>query len=197
MIELLKIWVTNITIAIFFITAVEMILPDNSMKKYAKFVLGLMLIVVIINPIIKLFDKNFDLNSYSSKATSYMEGSTEASNIKKYKDINVLNTTENFKKNLEDECITTLEETYPENKYNADVGIVYDSKNEVFNINTVDIEIVKGGVTDIKKIEIDTKSVNASEKDVLRDAQGSKIRNLLSSKLKIPNDVITVYKLNS
>jgi len=197
LIELLKIWVTNITIAIFFITAVEMILPDNSMKKYAKFVLGLMLIVVIINPIIKLFDKNFDLNSYSSKATSYMEGSTEASNIKKYKDINVLNTTENFKKNLEDECITTLEETYPENKYNADVGIVYDSKNKVFNINTVDIEIVKGGVTDIKKIEIDTKSVNASEKDVLRDAQGSKIRNLLSSKLKIPNDVITVYKLNS
>ena len=69
MIELLKVWVTNITIAIFFITAVEMILPDNNMKKYAKFVLGLMLIVVIINPIIKIFDKDFDLNSYSSKAT--------------------------------------------------------------------------------------------------------------------------------
>ena len=62
MIEGLKVWVTNITIAIFFITAVEMILPDNSMRKYAKFVLGLMLIVVIINPIMKIFDKDFNFN---------------------------------------------------------------------------------------------------------------------------------------
>ncbi len=65
LIELLKVWVTNITIAIFFITAVEMILPDNSMKKYAKFVLGLLLIVVIINPIIKIFDKDFNISAYS------------------------------------------------------------------------------------------------------------------------------------
>nr|WP_307897887.1 stage III sporulation protein AF [Clostridium botulinum] len=30
-----------------------MILPNNSIKKYAKFVLGLILITVVINPIIK------------------------------------------------------------------------------------------------------------------------------------------------
>jgi len=33
LIELLKGWITNITIAIFFITAVEMILPDNSITR--------------------------------------------------------------------------------------------------------------------------------------------------------------------
>lgn len=197
MIDLLKVWVTNITVAIFFITAVEMILPDNSMKKYAKFILGLMLIVVIINPIIKLFDKNFDLNSYSSKATSYMEGSTAVTDVQKYKNSNIINTTENFKKNLQNECITNLEETYPENKYNADIDIVYDSKNGVFNINRVEIEIVEGGVQIVKNIKIDTQSVNASNKNVLNDAQGNKIKTLLSNKLKISDNVITVYKLNS
>jgi len=197
LIELLKGWITNITIAIFFITAVEMILPDNSIKKYAKFVLGLMLIVVIINPIMKVFDKGFDLNSYSSKATSYMEGSTSKTDIKKYKDANILNTTQNFKKNLEDECITNLEETYPGNKYNADIKIVYDSKNGVFNINTVDIGVVDKGVTSIKNIEINTTSVSTANRNVLQDEQGNKIKKLLSSKLKISNDVITVYKLNS
>ncbi|MBU3155227.1 stage III sporulation protein AF [Clostridium estertheticum] len=197
MIELLKVWVTNITIAIFFITAVEMILPDNNMKKYAKFVLGLMLIVVIINPIIKIFDKNFDLNSYSSKATSYIEGSTQASDMKKYKDINIVNTTENFKKNLQKECITNLEQTYPENKYNADVDVVYDSKNGVFNINRVKIDVVDNGVQSVKSIKIDTQSVDASNNNVLTNTQGKQIKKFLSNKLKISDDVITVYKVNS
>ncbi|APC41017.1 stage III sporulation protein AF [Clostridium estertheticum] len=197
MIELLKVWVTNITIAIFFITAVEMILPDNNMKKYAKFVLGLMLIVVIIKPIIKIFDKNFDLNSYSNKATSYIEGSTQPSDMKKYKDINIVNTTENFKKNLQKECITNLEQTYPENKYNADVDVVYDSKNGVFNINRVKIDVVDSGVQSIKSIKIDTQSVDASNNNVLTNTQGKQIKKFLSNKLKISDDVITVYKVNS
>ena len=197
LIELLKVWVTNITVAIFFITAVEMILPDNDMKKYAKFVLGLMLIVVIINPIIKLFDKNFDLNSYSSKATSYIAGTTNASDIKKYKDINIVNTTDNFKINLQKECITNLEETYPENKYNANVDVVYDSEKGSFNINTVEIEVVDSGVQNIKNIKINTQSVNASSKNVLTNTQGNQIKKLLSNKLKISDNVITVYKLNS
>ncbi|MBW9170729.1 stage III sporulation protein AF [Clostridium estertheticum] len=197
MIELLKVWVTNITIAIFFITAVEMILPDNNMKKYAKFVLGLMLIVVIIKPIIKIFDKNFDLNSYSNKATSYIEGSTQPSDMKKYKDINIVNTTENFKKNLQKECVTNLEQAYPENKYNADVDVVYDSKNGVFNINRVKIDVVDIGVQSIKSIKIDTQSVDASNNNVLTNTQGKQIKKFLSNKLKISDDVITVYKVNS
>jgi len=167
------------------------------MKKYAKFVLGLMLIVVIINPIMKMFDKNFDINSYSSKATSYMESSTANVDIKKYKDINIINTTENFKKNLENECLLSLEETYPENKYNADIQIVYDSKDGTFDIKNVEIEIVEKGVQNIKNIVINTKNVNVGNKNVLQDEQGNKIKKLLSSKFKIPNAVITVYKLNS
>ena len=197
MIELLKLWVTSITIAVFFITAVEMILPDNSMKKYAKFVLGLLLIVVIIKPIIKIFDKDFNISAYSGKVTSYMETGTSKADIKKYKDSNILNTAENFKKNLENQCITNLEETYPENKYNADIDIVYDSKNGVFNINTVGIGVVDPGVKNINNIKIDTKSVSASKKDLIEGAKGNKIKKLISSKFKIPNDVITVYKSNS
>ncbi|MBZ9635915.1 stage III sporulation protein AF [Clostridium sp. FP1] len=197
MIEALKVWVINITIAIFFITAVEMILPDNNMKKYAKFVLGLMLIVVIINPIIKIFNKDFNFYSYTNKATSYMESSTAVTDIKKYKDINMLNTTENFKKNLEKQCIINLEESYPENKYNADIDIIYDDKKAVFNINKIEIGIVDKGVRNIRKIEINAKSVNASKRDILKGEQGDKIKRLLSSKFKISASIVTVYKLNS
>jgi len=197
LIEILKVWVTNITIAIFFITAVEMLLPDNDMKKYAKFVLGLMLIVVIINPIIKIFNKNFDFYSYSNEATSYMNSSIAATDMQKYKDTNLLNTTENFKVNLEKQCIINLEEAYPENQYNADINITYDEKNTIFNINRIEIGIADKGIKNIRKIEINTKSVNASNKNFLKGEEGDKIRRLLSSKFKISGKIITVYKLNS
>lgn len=197
MIEVLKGWVTNITIAVFFITAVEMILPNNNMKKYAKFVLGLMLIVVIIDPIIKILDRDFDFDSYSNQAINYMENSSSATDIKKYKEINIINTAENFKNNLEKECISDLQEVFPESKYNADIEIIYDDENGVFNINKVEIGIVEEGVENISEVIIDTKSVNASKKNILRGEQGNKIKRRLSSKFQISGEVITVYKLNS
>ena len=197
MIEVLKGWVTNITIAVFFITAVEMILPNNSMKKYAKFVLGLMLIVVIINPIIKILDGDFDFYSYSNQAINHMESSTSGTDIKKYKDNNILNTAENFKNNLEKECIVDLQEAFPESKYDADIEIIYDDENGVFNINKVEIGIVEQGVKNISEVKIDTKSVNASKKNILNGEQGNKIKRRLSSKFKISGEIITVYKLNS
>lgn len=197
MIELLKVWVTNITIAVFFITAVEMILPDNNMKKYAKFVLGLMLIVVIINPLVKIFDKNFDLYSYSNKAISYMESSTSTTDIKKYKDSNIIKTSDNFKNNLEKQCIADLQEAFPENKYNADIEIVYDDSASQFNINKMEIGIVEGSVKNISEIKIDITSVNAAKKNILEGEEGEKIKSRLSSKFQISKDVITVYKLDS
>lgn len=197
MIEGLKAWIVNITIAVFFTTAVEMILPDNNMKKYAKFVLGLLLIVVIITPLIKVFDKNFDFYSYSNKAISYMDNNTTDKDLKKYKDINILNTTENFKKNLEKECIINLEEAYPESNYNADIEVIYDEKNGVFNINKVEIGIIDKGVKKIKTIEIHTKSVTAPKGDIVKGEQSEKIKKALSSKFQISADIITVYKLNS
>lgn len=197
MIEGLKDWIVNITIAVFFTTAVEMILPDNNMKKYAKFVLGLLLIVVIITPLIKVFDKNFDFYAYSNNAISYMDNNTTTRDLKKYKDNNIVNTAENFKKNLEKECILNLEETYPENKYNADIEIIYDDKNGVFNINKIEIGVTDKGIKKIKSIDISAKSVTAPKGDILQGEQGEKIKKTLSNKFEISMDIITVYKLDS
>ena len=196
MIEGLKVWIVNITITIFFTTAVEMILPDNNMKKYAKFVLGLLLIVVIITPLIKIFDKNFDFYSYSNKAISYMDNNTTDKDFKKYKDISIFNTAENFKKNLERECIINLEEAYPENKYNVNIEITYDDKNGIFNINKIEIGIIDKGIKKVKSIDISVENVTAPKGDILKGEQSEKIKKTLSSKFQISTDIITVYKLN-
>ncbi len=102
--EYLRSWLIKICTAVFFITAIEMILPNNSFKKYSKFVLGLILITVFINPIVGLFNKNFDINSYSLKLSQQFEKNQNSNDMEKYKEENLNSTIEEFKLNLQNNC---------------------------------------------------------------------------------------------
>ena len=100
MIQSLREWLTGICTAVFFIIAVEMILPENSMKKYCKFVLGLILITVFINPIIKVFNRDFNITSYTEKAMESFErdfGTKKSSSeFDEYKKKNISDTIDTF-----------------------------------------------------------------------------------------------------
>lgn len=48
-------WLTSIVLFILFAIVIDMLLPNSSMQKYAKMVVSLLLIVVMLNPIFKLF----------------------------------------------------------------------------------------------------------------------------------------------
>ncbi|MEC1544032.1 stage III sporulation protein AF [Bacillus halotolerans] len=48
-------WLTSIVLFILFAIVIDMLLPSSSMQKYAKMVVSLLLIVVMLTPIFKLF----------------------------------------------------------------------------------------------------------------------------------------------
>lgn len=52
-------WVTNIIVFILFAVILDMLLPNSTMQKYTKLVVGLLLIAVFITPILSIFNKNF------------------------------------------------------------------------------------------------------------------------------------------
>lgn len=193
MLEHLKVWVINICTAVFFITAVEMILPDNKMKKYAKFVLGLILITVIMNPIIKIFNNDFNLESYVNSASKYFEEKEYTKDYDKYKISSIDNTVNVFSKNLENLCIDKLREKFPEDNYEVIVDAGYDTEKENFVINTINVGITEGKVKKIKKIKInDSKEVSSSE---IEDYKKSNIiKEYLSQLMNVPTDKIKVYK---
>ncbi len=58
--EFLSGWIANIIMFILLATIVEMLLPNSSLQRYAKMVTGLLLIVIILNPILKIFHFNFE-----------------------------------------------------------------------------------------------------------------------------------------
>ncbi|MCM3161684.1 stage III sporulation protein AF [Metabacillus litoralis] len=65
-------WITNIIVFILLAVVIDLLLPNSSMQKYAKMVISLLLIIVIINPIFKIFsaDMNEVLSEFRLQASS-------------------------------------------------------------------------------------------------------------------------------
>lgn len=63
MIEALKVWVSNVIAIILFITIVEILIPNGSMKKYIGFITGILIIITLMSPIVKAIggDIRFDI----------------------------------------------------------------------------------------------------------------------------------------
>jgi stage III sporulation protein AF len=194
MIGELRTWIISICTAVIFITAVEMILPNDSLKKYAKFVLGLILITVLINPIIKLFDKNYDLDAYTSKAYEYFEQKEFNNNMKEYKEEGMNKTKETFKTNLEKLCESNLKQKFPNYSYKVNATVGYDEKNDSIFVKGLSVGIVNGNVESVKKVDINLKDKAVHSNNSLNDEKSRAMKDYLSNELKIPEDSIEVYK---
>lgn len=194
MLQWLKSWITNIAVAVFFITAVEMILPNNNIKKYGKFVLGLILITVILNPIIKIFNKNYDISNYAEKATASFNEVEYKRNFEDYKKKNKEETLNNFKINLQNQTKKKLEEKFPENSYEVAVNIFYDEEKENIEIKSMNIGVKSGKIEKIKKVSKINIGSNSIENKKNFEGEG-KIKEFISSEFKIASKVIKVYKV--
>lgn len=62
MINFVSNWTQSLIIALIFTIIIEMLLPNNSNKKYVKMVAGIYLIFIMLNPILNLFNKDIKLN---------------------------------------------------------------------------------------------------------------------------------------
>ena len=195
MLQTLREWLISICTAVFFITAVEIILPDNSMKKYAKFVLGLILITVFINPIIKIFDRNFDISTYTANVVENFDKKKTENEFKQYKEKNLNDTLEVFELNLQTSCEKKLKEKYPDSNYKVEVNAAYDSENDKLAIKDIKVGVKDGSIEKIKKIKISGESKSVNSEDNMDNEKSTDIKKYLSNELNVSKDVILIYKL--
>lgn len=192
--EILKDWVSDICVTILFMTAIELVLPENSIKRYAKFVLGLIFIVVVINPIINFVNQDNNLykdiainENYIDKFDDYLKN-----NFEEYSERARKTTLETFKENISKNCEIILENKFKKDKFDVDVSGVYESGD--FKILEVIIRVEEPGVKKIETIEevvIDDKQDN---KIINKEgAKAKEIRKFLSDELNILENIIKVY----
>ncbi|MGL5634943.1 MAG: stage III sporulation protein AF [Sarcina sp.] len=168
--EYLKEFVVTLTTISVFIVAVELVMPENSMKKYQHFVLSLIMLAVMITPIIKLFNVEGDL----------------ARNIERFIDEELsVNGAEFYEsevgnsfvvQNLENNCKKLLEEKF--------IGF----KFEVEIIGNMDLNEFK---MNIENINVTIKDKNKKELELTTELE-EKIKNVLVNELDIDNNKISV-----
>lgn len=192
--ETLKEFVITLVTTMILITAVELIAPDNSMKKYLKFVLGLILIVVILNPILKFF--NVGENELKNSISSYEK------NLKEKEvdnDINVDSNKlreESFKNNFNKNCENMLKNEFKDMEFKCEVDCNIDFKGIKFDIFSINVYIkdkkVKK-VVNVEKVEIDTGK--ESKKKENKNEEYKDVVNFLKSELEISENKINIYKM--
>lgn len=192
--EEIKNFVITLVSMIILITAIELIAPDNSMKKYVKFVLGTILIAVMISPIISLISNGEEV--LTKEIEEYIQiadnKSIEASNEYKQNNSEIV-----FKESLEQNCMSLLKEKFKDLDFEINIDCDVDMKNINYLINNVNIGVKNKEVSTIKKIIIN-KSNDSTEVSSNEDTVKSKdeIKDYLSETLNITRDNIEVYKIN-
>ena len=192
--EYLNNFIITLVATMIFMTAIEIIAPDNSMKKYIKFVLGLILISVMINPIIKFFTG----------------GEQEVINrIKRYEDMLNLGVTnegeskeviekqkEAFKSNLNSNCDNLLKEKFSDKDFKSDIKCNINLSDMTYSIDSLEVGVRENGIRLVDKIRINVN--DESEEAVSNDEKidnEEEIKNYLSELFKIPIEKIKLYSM--
>lgn len=181
--ELIKNFVITIVTTLIFITAIEIIGPDNSMKKYVKFVLGLILIAVLLSPIINFFSKGEGviteaIDKYEKEITN-----SSAKEINTHDEDRLRE--ESFNENFNKDCVSLLNDTFENYDFISEIKCDVDFTKMTFKVDKLIIGVKTNG---IKKIEeVDLSNDNAKEDSIQKE-----IRTFLSDELKVEEEKIQV-----
>jgi len=189
--EYLNNFIITLVATMIFMTSIEIIAPDNSMKKYIKFVLGLILISVMINPIIKFFTG----------------GEQEVINrIKRYEDMLNLGVTnegeskeviekqkEAFKSNLNSNCDNLLKEKFSDKNFKSDIKCNINLSDMTYSIDSLEVGVRENGIRLVDKIRINESEEAVSNNEKIDNEE--EIKNYLSELFKIPIEKIKLYSM--
>lgn len=138
MIDVFKDWISSILAVGILFTVIRMILPNSNIKKYIYSLIGIVTIIVIVNPVI-LAIKNSNFNNLKDiilNATNSIEYSNiNYTSISNYEEINKNNVKESFKTSVEQDIRNKLTNNIDNN---LDISI---DITDTYNIEKINITI--------------------------------------------------------
>ena len=179
-----------------FISAIEIIAPDNSMKKYVKFVLGLILTAVILSPILSIvLDGETKLKDSIDK---FQKQYSQNEKKNQHNEQNVLKIQEkNFKENLSKNCESMLKKQFKDLDFSCDIDCDIDIKDEKFLIKLVNVTIKDKNIKKIKKVEkVEINKENKKEeKKENKNSEFKEVVDFISKEFQIDENKINIYKV--
>lgn len=177
MMNFFKNWILNITAVVIFITIIELIFPNSSMKKYIKMIVGLLVILVIINPMLEIIDGKFQLEEDIFKASSSIQKQELVLNVKQLKGAQKKQIISVYKDRMEKYIKDQIEFNNTIHVLNIDATIEENFDDENFgNIKKIAIvlseskkQLLKEGIQPVSNVNIhineNTKNIKITEND--------------------------------
>lgn len=182
------------------LSMVELVLPNENMKRYINVVIGFMIIVVIISPFVRLINSNFNLEKevFKNMVENVQFQYDEDLELQKIQEKQIKETYLNKIKNdiketldgvtdydIDDIKISIFEDE--ENYGNIkDIQIVMGTKNGSKDYHQDSVNTIK-----IEEIRINNSHLEANETAQFKDDE--KIKDILNEKYSIPKDNIKVF----
>ena len=128
MIFKLKMWCEGLIIAVLISVIIEIMIPEGSNKKYAKVIIGIYILYIIITPALELFNEKIDFNFFSK----YKFEETSADLNNDIKDIYVIGIEEKIKEELINNGIDVDKvDVIVDYKYENIEKIIIESKSKI------------------------------------------------------------------
>lgn len=86
LIEWMSEWLKQIILLVLIATFIDLLIPDSSLERYVKLVVGLLIIMSILSPIFKLLDRDLDLSSIVSGLTNSNQADISMQEVKQNSD---------------------------------------------------------------------------------------------------------------
>lgn len=166
------------------ITLIEMILPSNKIKKYVVFVSSIVLVIVVINPITSILNKNIDIESILKDNETFILNSEYKNKMQYAKEKDMQDTYNAF---LKDDIISRMKE----NGYLVrNVSVKVDDKT--YEVTEMELEIEHDDGS-IQNVVID---VSVSENGKTENVEVSKIKDLLCKTYGVEKSNIIINKIS-
>jgi len=202
LIEILRPWIMNIVIVIFFLLLTDMILPEGNIKQYVKVILGLFIILVIIKPLtgIKSISTNFE-NIYIETA-AFLETDSINMGVEVLNNYHKEKALELYKENIEKSVVNTVSKELSIDSGMIKVQLELEDDTDAYSgmIEYIIISIPdkrdNAFIDKIKKVEIsnDKKVIYKDEKEYnFNDkAYTEELKNMLTKLLPVKKENIEI-----
>ena len=201
MMEFLQGWIISLVSIVILSVLIDVILPNGSIRKYTRFIIGILVIFVILYPVVRLLNKGFSLdkviegNLYKLNIDEFQY---KASNMEGLYQKSILDL---YKTKLETEIKRQVVVQTGIQNLKVDIVINEDEKSDTYGaIDQIQIQIENQSTSQlpaIKKIDLQQKSTSREVWDDHTTKQSTsieyrKLQEILSLTYRIQPDHIII-----
>lgn len=138
MLDIFKDWINMILAIGILFTIIRIITPNTKLKKYIYSLMGIVTIIVMLNPVVTLIKNSnikSDLKDILLNMSTVETLNIEYTNLSNYEDVNKNNVKENFKQSVANDIKDKLSKNIP-NEFEVNIDIT-----DTYNIDKVTIKI--------------------------------------------------------